>query len=114
MARRKRPDDETPEETTTRRLLETVADGASRSEKVSWQRKMDNMNALLAKLTPIEERITAALAEKVPIMDAISCLRLDMVHECVHPFDELVLQSDGTIQCKFCMKNFKVLHNERR
>ena len=50
MARRKKPENETTEQTRARRTLESIADNATRSEKVSWDRKMDNMVTLLSKL----------------------------------------------------------------
>jgi hypothetical protein len=36
MARRKKPEGETTEQTKTRRLLESIADNATRGEKVAW------------------------------------------------------------------------------
>lgn len=109
MARRKKPEDETPEEEQIRRRMETVADTATRSEKVSWDRKMDNMVKLLAQLRPIEDQVLDLLAMKQPIMDEIAALRMDMVKDCVHPFTHLTPQADGTVQCKFCMKRFGIV-----
>lgn len=111
MARRKKPENETPEQARVRRVLESIADNATRSEKVSWDRKMDNMVSLLATLKPVEEAILDLMAKKQPIIDDITALRREMVKECVHPFTHLVFQADGTVQCKFCMKNFQVLNN---
>lgn len=111
MARRKAPEVETKEETQTRRTLEQIADAATRSEKVSWDRKMDNMVTLLAKLRPIEDKIIDLMAEKTPIMDEISELRLTMVKECVHPFTHLLDKGDGTAECKFCGRTFNVMKN---
>ena len=101
MARRKTPDNETTEEREERRIRDKIADAASRSEKVSWNRKMDNMVKLMTKLTPIEEQILSLHAKKIPIFDAIQELRADMVRECVHPFEYLVVL-DECVQCKFC------------
>lgn len=111
MARRKKPENETTEQARARRTLEAIADSATRSEKVSWDRKMDNMVTLLAKLKPIEEEIIDLMAKKQPVIDEITALRREMVKDCVHPFTHLVFQHDGTVQCKFCMKNFQVLNN---
>ena len=44
-------------------------------------------------------------------VELFTALRREMVKECVHPFTHLVFQADGTVQCKFCMKNFQVLNN---
>ena len=108
MAKRKKPDNETPEETSIRQVLETVADSATRSEKVSWDRKMDNMVSLLAKLKPIEEKILDLMSEKSPLVDEIAELRKDMVRDCVHPYTHLVHKGDSVAECKFCGKTFNV------
>lgn len=114
MARRKRPADESPDEANARRMLETVSDAATRSEKVSWDRKMDNMVSLLSQIKPIEDRILDAMAEKLPLLDKIDALRAELVKDCVHPYENLVIKPDNTIQCKFCMKNFRVLRRGRQ
>ena len=111
MARRKKPENETPDQTKIRHRLETVADSATRGEKVSWDRKMDNMVGLLATLKPIEDKIIDLMAQKMPIIDDIVALRRDMVKECVHPYTHLQTKADGSIQCKFCEKSFQVLNN---
>lgn len=103
MARRKTPTDETSEQKVERQLKETVANGPSRSEKVSWNRKMDNMVKLMTQLTPIEEEIIALQAKKIPIFDEIQELRTLMVTECIHPFEYLEVKDDH-IECKFCGK----------
>lgn len=111
MAKRKKPENETAEESGIRQTLEAIADNATRSEKVSWDRKMDNMVSLLAKLKPIEEQILDLMDAKTKIMDEISTLRTDMVRECVHPFTHLVHLADNKATCKFCNKTFNVRSN---
>lgn len=106
MAKRKKPDNETHEEASVRQVLETISDNATRSEKVSYDRKMDNMVSLLAKLKPVEEKILDLMAEKAVIVDEIAELRRIMVRDCVHPYQMLVYQSDATTLCKFCNKKF--------
>ena len=112
MARRKKPEGETMEEARVRLLLSAVADNSTRSEKVSWDRKMDGMVRLLSTLTPIEDKITALLAKKMPIIDEIQVLRDDMVDDCVHPYSHLVLKTNSTgdeyVECKFCNRKFSV------
>lgn len=103
MARRKTPTDETPDQKEERQIKDTIANGPSRSEKVSWNRKMDNMVKLMTKLSPIEEEIIALQAKKMPIFDEIQELRGVMVTECVHPFEYLVVENDHVL-CKFCNK----------
>lgn len=114
MAKRKKPDNETAEETTIRQVLETVADNATRSEKVSWDRKMDNMVSLLAKLKPIEEQILDLMSAKTPIVDEIADLRKEMVRDCVHPFTHLVHKGDNMAECKFCGRSFKTTNANLR
>lgn len=112
MARRKKPENETPEQTKTRRMLEAVSDSATRGEKVSWDRKMDNMVSLLSTLKPIEDQIIDLMTQKMPIIDEITALRREMVRDCVHPYTHLQSQPDGSVQCKFCMKSFQVLDHD--
>ena len=107
MARRKKPEFETRDEGLSRRQLESVADHATRNEKVSWDRKMDNMVSLLATLRPIEDQITDLLGQKMPIMDTIAVLRNEMVKECIHPYTHLAHKSEY-IECKFCMSNLSL------
>lgn len=108
MARKKKPENETVDEATLRRILEFVSNIASRSEKTSWNRKMDNMVKLISQLTPIEEKILEImLKEKQPILDLINDLRTSMINECVHPFDQLVLKEDH-ILCKFCNRKIGI------
>lgn len=105
MARLKKPENETEDEALVRREKETIANNATRNEKVSWDRKMDNMVSLLALLQPIEDQITDLTAQKMPIIDRIQELRKDMVKECVHPYTHLV-HHDDYIVCKFCDRKF--------
>ena len=108
MARRNKPVGETTDQATTRRKFETIADKATRSEKVSWERKLDNMVTLIAKLRPIEDQIVELMAEKQPIIDDIAALRKEMVHTCVHPYTHLAQQGELVV-CKFCERQFKLL-----
>lgn len=108
MSRRKKPENETQEEAKIRRLFEAIADNATRGEKVSWDRKMDNMVSILAKLRPLEEQIIELMAQKQPILDEISELRREMVRDCVHPYTHLAVQQNGSINCKFCNRSFTV------
>lgn len=101
MARRRKPEGETLDQAITRRQLESVADFATRSEKVSWDRKMNNLVKLVTSLKPIEDEIIALMNKKQPVVDEIIELRKTMVEECIHPFDHLV-HKDDHILCKFC------------
>ena len=107
MARRKAPENETAEEQLTRRQREAIANTADRSEKTSWNRKMDNMVKLMSKLRPIEDQILELQAEKQPVFDEIQELRRLMVKECVHPYEYLVIHDDHA-ECKFCNKRISL------
>jgi hypothetical protein len=101
MARRKKPETESMDETTQRRLKEEISNNANRSEKTSWNRKMDNMVKLLAELRPIEDQIIALHEKKVPLFDEIQLLRKEMVKDCVHPYEYVLVLTDHA-KCKFC------------
>ena len=103
MARQRKVENETEEQAETRRLLERVANTANRSDKVSWNRKMDNMTKLISLVNGLQERIQALELEKEPYLDEIAELRNTMVNECIHPFDQLVYNGDYVL-CKFCNK----------
>lgn len=107
MARRKKPTAESMDETTQRRLKEEISNNANRSEKTSWNRKMDNMVKLLAELRPIEDKIIELHEKKIPIFDEIQELRKQMVQDCVHPYDHLLLE-DGHAKCKFCNRKISI------
>ncbi len=110
MARNKKPENETPEEARIRRMLESVANNSTRSEKTSWNRKMDNMVKFIAELRPIEQQILELMAQKTPILDKIAELRLTMVKECIHPIEQLVYKEDH-IECKFCGRKIQTPDN---
>ena len=107
MARRKKPENESPEEERTRKILEFISNASDRSEKTSWNRKMDNMVKLLAKLRPIEEKIIELQGEKMPIFDEVQVLRETMTKECVHPYQHLTLFEDHVV-CKFCNRRIRI------
>ena len=107
MARRKAPMYESAEERRERQIRETIANSSNRSEKTSWNRKMDNMVSLLAKLRPLEEKIVELIAQKMPIFDEVQELRNIMVKECVHPYEYLSVHEDH-VECKFCGKKIRI------
>ena len=110
MARAKKPENETDEQARIRQILESVANSSLRSEKTSWNRKMDNMVKLIAKIRPIEEQILNLMADKMPIADDVALLRLVMVKECIHPIEQLVYK-DSHVICKFCNRKIQATEN---
>ena len=108
MARRKKPENESDEQARQRLLFESIANHANRSEKTAWKRKLDNMEGLLDKLRPIEEKILTIMAEeKQPVLDEVAELRATMVHDCIHPYEHLV-EKEGFVECKFCGRKIRV------
>lgn len=107
MARQRKPENETLEETHTRQLLESIANNADRSEKTSWNRKMDNMIKLITRLRPLEERVLEIEQQKLPIIDDIQALRQLMIKECVHPYDHLTY-FENHVRCKFCERRISI------
>ncbi len=107
MARRKKPENESPTEMRVRQIKEAISNHANRSEKVSWNRKMDNMVKLIAELSPIEQEILALMAAKNPILDNVQVLREVMVKECVHPYEHLAIHADY-VECTFCFKKLSI------
>lgn len=101
MSKSKKTEGETPDEAAIRRQLETIANTANRSEKVSFERKMNNLVALVADLNKIEEQIVELQIKKQPLIDSVFELRQAMVESCVHPYEYLV-HKDDHIVCKFC------------
>lgn len=93
--------------TVTKQQLERIANHATRSEKTSWKRKRDNIDKLIAELSPIEEQILDLMAKKVPLLDKIAILRSEMVESCVHPIDQLIAHEDHIV-CKFCNKRMSI------
>lgn len=107
MARRKAPENESPIEQHERQIKEAVANSANRSEKTSWNRKMDNMVKLMSLLRPLEEQILELQAQKIPVFDEIQELRNTMVKECVHPYEYLIVHPDH-VMCKFCDRRIRL------
>lgn len=74
-------------------------------EKVSWRRKQKNIEKLVEELEPIQESILDLIVKKNAIMDKITVVRKQMVLECVHPADHLIVREDDTLYCKFCERS---------
>ena len=106
MSRRKKPENETEADAKQRKLFESIANFSDRSEKTSWNRKLENMVKLLAKLRPIEDQIIELQSQKMPIFDDVQVLRETMVKECIHPYQYLV-QVDDHVLCKFGNKKIR-------
>jgi predicted nucleic acid-binding Zn-ribbon protein len=107
MARRKKPEGETDDQTKERHIFETISNFPDRSDKTSWQRKMSNLEKLVAELKPIEDMILDLNTKKMEILDKITELRKDMVNNCLHPYEHLALK-EGFVECKFCNRRMSI------
>lgn len=107
MAKRKRPEDVSPDELALHNTKDFIANHATRSEKTAWQRQYDNLSKFVRQLEPIEDKMLALIHEKSKILDEILILRKELVETCVHPFDVLV-KHDGALICKFCEKRMAI------
>jgi len=110
VAKRKRPEDVSPEELALHNEKDFIANHATRSEKTAWQRQYENLSKLVRKLEPIEDKLMNLTAEKSKILDEVFILRKELVESCIHPFDDLT-KHDGTVICKFCEKRMAVPHD---
>lgn len=78
-------------------------------DKSAWSRKHDKLQELVKNVNKISEKILELEAEKMPFIDEITDLRMQMINECCHPEEYLVEKEDGSIECKFCYKTIEVL-----
>ena len=82
-----------------------VSGFATRPDKISWNRKLGNMEELIAKVAPVESQIVELQSSLLSVYDEINALRQTMVEECIHPIEQLVV-TDTYIECKFCNRKF--------
>jgi len=88
-------------------MLDLVADHATQSETLSWERKHRNLLKFIDQLEPIEDELLRLVSEKQSLLACIDSTRNTMVENCIHPKDLLVLH-DGHVVCKFCDRKFVV------
>lgn len=103
MARRKRPTDISADELAEHKEKDAIANFATRGEKTAWQRQYENLEKLVRKLEPIEDKILSLTADKAKIIDELLILRKELVENCIHPF-EVLEHHEGSVICKFCEK----------
>lgn len=113
MSKRKKDENETPEQTRQRRIFESISNFANRSDKTAWERKIEKLQQLLEELQPLEQQILDLTVKKYPIMDKITTVRKKMLENCIHPFDNLVLY-DTHVHCKFCDTKISIPHEFRQ
>lgn len=92
-----------------KKISETLAKKISRSDKLTWFRKLDRMVSLHSQVTPLEEKILNLIAKKQPLVDELAELRNQMLLNCVHPPEYLVVKENNGnryVECKFCNGKF--------
>lgn len=90
--------------------LKNVSRYRDKNAKLAWRRKRKKMDELLEEVRPIEEQILELVKQKQPIYDKIEDLRMEMIKECVHPYESLAHK--GThIECKFCKTKIRLNEN---
>jgi hypothetical protein len=87
-----------------------VAQHATQSEKMSWNRKRKNIELLTTRQVKIQNKIWDLQLEQAPLVDEITNIRKDMVDTCIHPEDLLVEKEEGYVECKFCFKKLRTIN----
>lgn len=107
MAKRKTPEGISTEELAAHKAKDFISNHATRSEKIAWERQFTNLQRLVKRLEPIEDKMMALITEKGQIIDDLMVLRRELVETCIHPFEHLVTH-DNYIICKFCEKKMAI------
>jgi hypothetical protein len=91
-------------------LFTKIVNHASKNDRVAWNRKRKKLATMIEdNITPLEDQILQLTMQKQRHMDDLIGLRDELVVECVHPRDCLVIK-DTHVFCHFCEKrlNFNV------
>lgn len=83
------------------------------NDKVSFNRKRAQIEALVAAIHPIEQQIRDLTTRRQQLFDQISEVRQKMVDTCIHPIDQLQYNVDGTVTCKFCNRRYADISHVR-
>lgn len=93
---------------TDEKIMNDVAGMADRSEKTSWNRKLKNIQKLIAQTKEIEDEMSKLRARRQPLLDQIADYRTEMVDTCIHPIEYLTVH-EGVVKCKFCERNIRLI-----
>jgi hypothetical protein len=84
------------------KVIDYIYSISEKDKRVAWKRKHDKIQEYLVLVEQVEDKILDIIVkEKQPLMDKISELRSDMVQNCTHPKQYLVVYDDY-VECKFC------------
>lgn len=90
------------------KIIDYIYSISEKDKRVSWKRKHDKIQEHLNELEIIENKILdIVVTEKQPLMDKINILRNDMMQNCTHPKQYLVVYDDY-VECKFCNTKISV------
>lgn len=84
-----------------------IANQAVQSDKTAWNRKYSNLQVLVERINELSDQVLVIEDQKIPIALEIHELRTQMLQECIHPQEYLVVV-DGIATCKFCDNNFGI------
>lgn len=87
--------------------IQAVSSYHGKNAKLTWNRKIKKMQALIEDVGVFERQILEMSLLKQPILDQIAVLRNEMVKECIHPKDHMY-HAGTFLVCKFCDKNISI------
>lgn len=87
-----------------------IATHATSSDRISWNRKHNNLQAVLDQIQPLEDQMQVITGKLLPLYDEIAQIRKIMVEECIHP-TEMLSHKGSHVECKFCLKNIVITRN---
>lgn len=92
-------------------IFTKITNYTPKNERISWNRKYKKIkNIINEKMIPLEEKMLELHMQKQIIMDEIDVIRDELIKECVHPRDCLVIKND-LVLCKFCDAKIRVNSN---
>lgn len=110
MARRRNPENETTAEAIIRQRKEKISGIATTNDRIGWRRKFKDLKARIDTLKPFEERILEVMKERHTIDDEIKKIRDDLMKDCIHPVDFLLIdEGNAYFTCKFCERRLRIL-----
>lgn len=99
--------------TLTPEIIERVTRNTNVNERVSFNRRITNLEAFInSHVAPIEQQIMTLREQLIPLYDKVAELREEAVDFCTHPaeyLEEMPTDSGSpVIHCKFCNAIFHI------
>lgn len=93
-------------------ISKIINSNIDKHKKIYWVRKHDRIKKLIEQINKIEDEINdIIIKEKLPLMDSIEKLRTELVNDCIHPKEFLVIQNNNKVLCKFCNRKLILPEN---